>query len=283
MPSSDRIWTDAAQDETSPLLVIDGLTTEFAARGSGLARATRIRAVDDVSFAVAAGQSFGIVGESGSGKSTLARTILRLIPAAAGRVRYRGIDVLSLGWRQLRKLRSEIQIVFQDPAGSLNPRLCIETIIGEAAWAHGLVRDRRQMRERVAELLTRVGLSTAVLRRYPHEFSGGQKQRIGIARALSLSPRVLILDEPTSALDVSVQSQILDLLSSLKRDLRLTYLFVSHNLAVVRHFCDDVAVMRAGRIIEQSSTAELFERPQQAYTRDLLNAVLEPPTADQPS
>jgi ABC-type oligopeptide transport system ATPase subunit len=259
-----------------PLLSVENLHTHFQVRASAFARPHTLRAVDGVSFRVCAGQSFGIVGESGSGKSTLIRTILRLIPATSGAIRFRGVDLLALRGAALRTMRREMQIVFQDPGGSLNPRLRVETIVGEAARVHGLVCDRRQMRARVAQMLEQVGLSPTVMDRYPHEFSGGQKQRIGIARALCLAPKLLVLDEPTSALDVSIQAQVLDLLMCLKQQLGLTYLFVSHNLAVVRQFCNETAVMQCGQIVERGPTATLFENPSEPYTRTLLNAILEP-------
>lgn len=231
-----------------------------------------VRAVDGVSFDVARGRTFGIVGESGCGKTTLSRTILRLLSATSGSVHFDGQDVLRLTGGPLRRYRRDVQIVFQDPAGSLNPRFTVEWLIGEALTVHGLARSRGERRAMVAELLRRVGLSPDDLDRLPHEFSGGQKQRIGIARALALHPRLVICDEPVSALDVSIQSQILNLLLDLQDELSLSYLFISHNLAVVRNFCDEIAVMRAGRFVEQQPAAALFANPQHEYTRALMRA-----------
>lgn len=231
-----------------------------------------LRAVDGVSFTVRRGASLGLVGESGCGKSTLSRAILRLIPATGGRVSFENRDLFSLNRAELRAVRRRLQIVFQDPFGSLNPRLTVETILGEALHAHGLVRSARQRRDRVAWLLERVGLVADMMFRHPHEFSGGQRQRIGIARALSLEPRLIICDEPVSALDVSVQAQILNLLTDLQRELGLSYLFISHHLGVVRHMCDEIAVMRRGRIVEHATTEEVINSPRSEYTRSLLHA-----------
>jgi ABC-type oligopeptide transport system ATPase subunit len=258
----------------APLLQVCDLHTHFATRprfGSGAGEP--VRAVDGVSFTLARGGTLGIVGESGSGKSTLARTLVRLIPATSGRVLFDNQDVLRLPPPGMRALRRRMQIVFQDPAGSLNPRLTVESIIGEAPWVHGLLRTRAALRARVEELLVCVGLRPADRLRYPHEFSGGQRQRIGIARALALEPELLICDEPVSALDVSVQAQILNLLADLQRQFGLSYLFIAHNLAVVRHFCEHVAVMYRGRFVECASAAALFADPQHSYTRALLAAV----------
>lgn len=257
----------------APLLRVRDLRTWFPVGGGFLGRKRAwVRAVDGVSFDLAPGRTLGLVGESGCGKSTLVRTILRLLPATSGSVEFDGRDLLAAGGSVLRRLRREIQIVFQDPVSSLNPRLRVETLVGEALRVHGLVSSRAAMRERVGDLLTRVGLRPDDLRRYPHEFSGGQRQRIGIARALALRPRLLILDEPVSALDVSIQSQILNLLLDLQAEFGLTYLFVAHNLGVVRHFCHDVAVMHQGRFVETAPTEELFAEPRHPYTRALLAA-----------
>jgi ABC-type glutathione transport system ATPase component len=231
-----------------------------------------VAAVDGVTFKIAHGESLGLVGESGSGKTTLGRAILRLVEPQSGTVRFDGSDLYSARPRRLKELRRHMQIVFQDPAGSLNPRMRIDQVIAEPLLVHRMG-DHKARRNRAMHLLERVGLSASVAERYPHELSGGQKQRVGIARALALEPRFLVLDEPVSALDVSIQLQIMNLLADLKRDLGLTYLFIAHNLAVVRRFSDRVAVMHRGRIVELAPTHQLFERPQHAYTKTLLAAV----------
>ncbi len=263
----DRNTADA------PLLRVRDLCAWFPIGGGLLGRPRRwVRAVDGVSFDLRLGRTLGLVGESGCGKSTLVRTILRLLPATSGRVEFDGGDLLAARGAALRRLRRDIQIVFQDPVSSLNPRLRVETLVGEALRVHGLVSNRAEMRSRVGDLLSRVGLRADDMRRYPHEFSGGQRQRIGIARALALRPRLLILDEPVSALDVSIQSQILNLLLDLQAEFGLTYLFVAHNLGVVRHFCHDVAVMYLGKFVETAPTEQLFADPRHPYTRTLLAA-----------
>ncbi|MCK4341423.1 MAG: dipeptide ABC transporter ATP-binding protein [Phycisphaerae bacterium] len=259
--------------DPGPLLRAEELRTHFAVRGGGFGSPRRIlKAVDGVSFELRRGRTLGLVGESGCGKSTLARSILRLVPITAGQVFFAGQDVFALPRRDLRRLRRTMQIIFQDPVGSLNPRLRVETIVGEALRVHGLVKTARQARERLAELLIRVGLSPDDLLRYPHEFSGGQRQRIGIARALALEPSLIVCDEPVSALDVSIQAQILNLLADLQRDFGLSYIFIAHNLAVVQHISDEVAVMYLGRIVEQCPAAELYRDPRHPYTRALLAA-----------
>lgn len=259
--------------DVAPLLRVRDLRAWFPVGGGLLGRPRGwVRAVDGVSFDLRAGRTLGLVGESGCGKSTLVRTILRLLPATSGSVTFDGRNLLAARGAALRRLRREIQIVFQDPVSSLNPRLRVETLVGEALRVHGLVSSRAEMRSRVAELLGRVGLRADDMRRFPHEFSGGQRQRIGIARALALRPRLLILDEPVSALDVSIQSQILNLLLDLQAEFGLTYLFVAHNLGVVRHFCHDVAVMYLGRFVETAPTDQLFADPRHPYTRALLDA-----------
>jgi len=257
-----------------PLLRVDGLKTYLPVRRGALRRGPQyLKAVDDVSFELRRGRTLGLVGESGCGKTTLARTILRLIPPTAGTVYFEGGDVGALRGAELRAFRRRAQIIFQDPVASLNPRLRVETIVGEALTVHGLARSARERRERVADLLTRVGLPAEALHRYPHEFSGGQRQRIGIARALALEPSLIVCDEPVSALDVSIQAQILNLLADLRRDFGLSYLFIAHNLAVVQHISDAVAVMYLGRIVEQAPTDVLFSDPRHPYTRALLAAV----------
>jgi oligopeptide/dipeptide ABC transporter ATP-binding protein len=260
-------------DPTVPLLRVTDLRVHFVPRATYWGRPRRVlKAVDGVSFTLARGRTLGIVGESGCGKSTLARAILRLIPTTSGSVYFEGRDVFSLSARELRPLRRRMQIVFQDPIGSLNPRLRVETIVGEPLRVHGLTRDWRATRERVAALLERVGLSPDDLYRYPHEFSGGQRQRIGIARALALEPALIVCDEPVSALDVSIQAQILNLLAELQESLGLSYLFIAHNLAVVQHVSDDVAVMYLGRIVELCPAAELYANARHPYTQALLAA-----------
>ncbi len=259
-----------------PLLQVRDLCTYFPVK-RGLLRRTvgHLKAVDGVSFECRQGETLGLVGESGCGKSTVARTVLRLIPHTRGGVCFDGQDVLAADRAQMRALRRQLQVIFQDPVGSLNPRMTVGRIIGEPISVYKLARGRA-LADRVASLLERVGLSADYARRYPHEFSGGQRQRIGIARALALEPRFIVCDEPVSALDVSIQSQILNLLSDLQDDLGLSYLFIAHNLAVVEHFCDRVAVMYLGRIVETAQRDALYERPRHPYTQALLSAAPQP-------
>jgi oligopeptide transport system ATP-binding protein len=255
-----------------PLVQISRLTKQFV-RGKGLfRRGTTVRAVDDVSFDILEGETFGLVGESGSGKTTTGRCLLRLIEPTSGSVMFRGEDVLAFSRRRLREARRDMQIVFQDPYSSLNPRMRARQIVEEPLIIHR-IGNRGQRRERVAELFAQVGLDPAHLERYPHEFSGGQRQRIGLARALALHPSFLVLDEPVSALDVSVQAQVVNLLMDLQQRLNLTYLFIAHDLRLVEHICDRVAVMYLGRIVELAPAASLFQSPQHAYTKALLSAV----------
>ena len=259
----------------SPLLQVRDLRTWFPIRRGVLSRTVgHVKAVDGVSFDVHAGKSLGLVGESGCGKTTVGRTILRLIPATSGQVVYRGSDFFALPPRELRSMRRHLQIIFQDPVSSLNPRMTIGNIIGEPIEVHGIARGKER-HERVAALLKRVGLDPSYASRYPHEFSGGQRQRIGIARALALDPDFIVCDEPVSALDVSIQSQILNLLQDLQQERGLAYLFIAHNLAVVEHFSDEVAVMYLGRIVEKASATELYANPKHPYTTALLSAVPE--------
>jgi len=261
---------------TTPLLRVDNLCTYFPVKRGILSRTTgHVRAVDSVSLRVDKGQTLGLVGESGCGKSTVARTLLRLIPATSGQAFFNGQNIFSANRRELKKLRRQIQIVFQDPVGSLNPRLTVGRIVGEPIFVHRLAKGR-QLQDRVAGLLERVGLSPDHAHRYPHEFSGGQRQRVGIARALALEPQFIVCDEPVSALDVSIQSQILNLLSDLKDQLGLSYLFIAHNLAVVEHFCDQVAVMYLGRIVESADRDTLYRTPRHPYTQALLSAAPQP-------
>ena len=259
---------------SAPLLEVEHLSRDFAVRRGLLFARTvgRVAAVDDVSFTLARGETLGIVGESGSGKSTTARLVLRLLDPSAGRIRFDGTDITALSGAALRHFRRRMQIVFQDPFASLDPRQTVEAIVGEPLLLHrpGPAAARRA---RVGELLALVGLSEAQARRYPHEFSGGQRQRIGIARALAAEPELIVCDEPVSALDVSIQAQVLNLLRDLQERLGIAYLFITHDLAVVRHVAHRVAVMRQGRIVELAETAALFAHPADPYTRGLVAAM----------
>jgi len=267
--------TNPPPDE-APLLQVEHLRTWFPVRTGVLQRTTDwVKAVDDVSFRINEGETLGLVGESGCGKTTVGRTILRLIPATAGEVLYQGRGIFELPASEMRRLRREMQIIFQDPVGSLNPRMRVGGIVGEPLLVHGLARGD-DLRARVERLLQRCGLWPGAADRYPHEFSGGQRQRIGIARALALNPRLVICDEPTSALDVSIQSQILNLLDDLQDEFGLSYLFISHDMAVIHHVCDRIAVMLNGRIVEEGTRDQVINDPQHDYTRALLSAVPKP-------
>lgn len=258
------------------LLLVEDLVKHFPVKQGVFSRTVaQVRAVDGVSFSIPAGQTLALVGESGSGKTTTARAVLRLIEPTAGRVLFDGMDVAGLDARALRAMRRRMQIVFQDPFSSLNPRMTIFGAIAEPIAAHRL-RPKAQWRARVEELLQLVGLPAEAADRYPHEFSGGQRQRIGIARALAVEPDLIVADEPVSALDVSIQAQILNLLEELQQKLGLTYLFVGHDLAVVRHIADVVAVMYLGQIVEIAPVAELFAHPVHPYTQALLQAAPQP-------
>ena len=254
---------------------VDNLKTYFPIR-KGLLRRTvgYVKAVDGVSFGIKKGQTLGLVGESGCGKTTVARSIVRLVPATAGKVFFEQRDILAAEVVELRRLRSQISLIFQDPYGSLNPRMTIGNIVGEPLKIQRKITNN-ELAERVAEMLWKVGLSPDYMNRYPHEFSGGQRQRIGIARALMLKPKLVICDEPVSALDVSIQSQILNLLKDLQEEFGLTFLFIAHDLAVVEFLCDIVTVMYMGRIVEQATAQELYRNPLHPYTRALISAIPE--------
>jgi oligopeptide transport system ATP-binding protein len=263
---------------TQPLLTVTDLKVHFPVRRGFLFDRTvgHVKAVDGVSFEIEEGKTLGLVGESGSGKSTTAYAALQLLRPTAGSVRFLGRELTQLRAEELRRMRREMQIVFQDPYASLNPRMTVGRILAEPLRTHG-IGNRRTRRASVARLLELVGLEASYTNRYPHEFSGGQRQRIGIARALALNPKLIVCDEPVSALDVSIQAQILNLLKDLQGDLGVAYLFIAHDLAVVRAMSDTIAVMHEGRIIEQGPAELVYTRPQTDYTRTLLAAV---PVAD---
>ena len=269
-------------DQKNPLLQVTGLKTHFAVGRGVFSRGQTVKAVDGVDFALSKGKTLALVGESGSGKTTVGRTLLRLIPPAAGSVNFDGQDVFSLSGSGLKKFRSRMQMIFQDPVASLNPRMTVGHIVAEPLCVHFSL-TRRERRQRVEGLLRRVGLSERYINRYPHEFSGGQRQRIGIARALACEPELIVCDEPVSALDVSIQAQILNLLSDLQDELGLSYLFIAHNLAVVEHFADEIAVMYLGKIVETAPKAEVlgggagYGHLVHPYARALLSSV---PTPD---
>jgi ABC-type oligopeptide transport system ATPase subunit len=255
-----------------PLLEVRHLVKHFTRTRGLFGPGSTVRAVDDVSFSIEPGETFGLVGESGSGKTTTGRCILRLIEPTSGEVRFRGQDLLALSRREMRAVRRHLQIVFQDPYSSLNPRMRAGAILEEPLVIHR-AGTRTERQHRVSELLQLVGLDPADAAKFPHEFSGGQRQRIGLARALALNPSLVIADEPVSALDVSVQAQVVNLLTDLQKTLKLTYLFIAHDLRLVRHICDRVAVMYLGRIVELGQTPQLFETPAHPYTRALLSAI----------
>ncbi len=263
-----------------PLVQADHLVKTFSSGQNLISGGStrRVRAVDDVSLAIEPGETLGLVGESGSGKSTLGRMLLRLVEPDSGSVIFDGRDVLSTGPRDLRRLRREMQIIFQDPYGSLDPRMTVEEIVSEPLIVYG-GELRSNRKRRAVEMLRAVGLDESALRRYPHEFSGGQRQRIGIARALVLRPRFIVADEPVSALDVSVGAQIVNLLRDLQREFQLTYLFISHSLPVVRYLATRIAVMKHGQLLEVGTTEQIVNAPQHEYTRALLAATPEIETA----
>ena len=257
-----------------PLLEVQNLRTWFPVLGGLMRRKVGdIRAVDDISFVIEAGCTVGLVGESGSGKTTVGRTILKLISSTSGRVLYKGSDILPVSEQDFRPLRREMQMIFQDPFGSLNPRFTIGEIVGEALEIHFPQMNRNDRTARVTDLLRLVGLKPDMMRRYPHEFSGGQRQRIGIARALAVEPRFIVCDEPVSALDVSVQAQIVNLLQDLQEQFGIAYLFIAHDLAVVEHISDHVLVMHHGKVVESASAEAIYNDPQNEYTKTLLSAV----------
>jgi len=257
---------------TTPLVEVRNLTKHFTRGGGLFQKGTVVKAVDGVSFSIDEGETFGLVGESGSGKSTTGRCMLRLIEPTAGEVRYAGENVLAFSSSRLRAARRHMQMIFQDPYSSLNPRMKAGDIVDEPLIIHRLG-SKSERAARVAELFRLVGLDPAHLDRYPHEFSGGQRQRIGLARALALEPKFIIADEPVSALDVSIQAQVVNLLMDLQERLQLTYLFVAHDLRLVRHICRRVAVMYLGRIVEMGDTEAIFANPAHPYTRALLSAI----------
>ncbi|AWB46698.1 peptide ABC transporter substrate-binding protein [Paenibacillus sp. CAA11] len=258
---------------SEPLIQVENLKKYFPITGGVFSRTIgNVKAVDDVSFTINKGESFGLVGESGCGKSTIGRTLLRLNEKTDGTVLFKGQDIHKLPKSKMRSLRPKLQIVFQDPFSSLNPRIKVGEAIGEALIDHGLV-DRKDVRERVMETMRICGLASYHYDRFPHEFSGGQRQRIGIARALILNPEFIVADEPVSALDVSIQAQIINLLSDLQREKQLTYLFISHDLSVVEHLCDRVGVMYLGSMVELASKEELYANPLHPYTKALMSAI----------
>jgi oligopeptide/dipeptide ABC transporter ATP-binding protein len=259
---------------SAPLLEVKGLKKYFPVTAGIFRReVASVKAVDGIDFTINPGEVLGLVGESGSGKSTTGRTAIRLLEPTAGEIHFMGQDLRSLNAAQLRDMRKHVQIVFQDPYASLNPRKTVGDSIGEALVYHGVVHSRREQMERVAEILERIGLHPDAIGRYPHQFSGGQQQRICIGRAIALNPRLIVLDEALSALDVSVQAQIMNLLIELQQTMGLTYLFISHDLSIVRHICDRVIVLYLGKVMETAATEDLFNDPKHPYTQALLSAI----------
>jgi oligopeptide transport system ATP-binding protein len=268
-PKLERAWTAA-----DPLLEVTGLRTWFPITAGVLQRTVaHVRAVDGVDLSIRQGETLGLVGESGCGKSTLGRSILRLVEPTAGEVRFKGQDLTRLSASEMRRKRRDMAMIFQDPFASLDPRQTVGEIVGEPLDIHGLSQNRRQRQDRIQELLHLVGLNPNFANRYPHEFSGGQRQRIGIARALAVDPSFIVCDEPISALDVSIQAQIINLLERLQDQFNLTYLFIAHDLSVVKHISDRIAVMYLGKVVEVSGANELYRRPKHPYTVSLLSAI----------
>ena len=258
---------------TQTLVKVENLKKHFPIKGGVLGKTVgEVKAVDGLSFSIYKGETLGLVGESGCGKSTTGRLLLRLLEPSEGEIHFDGKDLRSLSSREMRKMRAEMQMVFQDPFASLNPRHTVEKILEEPLIVHGM-KDKKERKKRVSELLKVVGLSSYHAKRYPHQFSGGQRQRIGIARALAVNPKLIIADEPVSALDVSIQAQVLNLLQDLQKEFDLTYLFIAHDLGVVRHISDRVGVMYLGHIVELTDSEELYEDPLHPYTQALLSAV----------
>jgi oligopeptide transport system ATP-binding protein len=273
-PGPDTTAASLATSSGEPLLQVRDLVKHFPVRGGVFKRQIgKVHAVDGVSFELAAGQTLGVVGESGCGKSTMGRCILRLIEPTSGQVFFDGKEVTSLEAEELRAMARQMQIIFQDPYASLNPRMTVAAIIGEALTIHKLAPTKQAWQDRIVELLETVGLNADHMRRYPHEFSGGQRQRIGIARALAVNPRLIVCDEAVSALDVSIQAQVINLLEDLQSKLGLTYIFIAHDLSVVEHISDRVAVMYLGRVVELAPARELYTTPRHPYTEALLSAV----------
>lgn len=260
--------------EEKKLLEINNLKKYFPVKAGVFKKTVAyVKAVDDISFFIKKGETLGLVGESGCGKSTAGATILRLLEATAGEVIFDGRDILSLNKGKLREIRKEMQIIFQDPYASLNPRMTVADIVGEPLDIHNLVKNKQEKYERVSQLMNNVGLTVEQMKRYPHEFSGGQRQRIGIARALAVNPKLIIADEPVSALDVSVQAQVINILQDLQQEYGLTYLFIAHDLSVVKHISDRVAVMYLGKIVEMTAKDEIYLNPLHPYTQSLLSAI----------
>ena len=257
----------------TPLLQIQDLHTHFQTGGGVFGKKTWLKAVNGVSFAINDGEVLSLVGESGCGKSTVGRTLTRLESSTSGQAMFEGREILSMSLREFRPLRRNIQMIFQDPFASLNPRLTIETTLAEPLFIHGLTASRLEARERISETLDLVGMDPKVMERYPHEFSGGQRQRIAIARVMILKPKLVIADEAVSALDVSIQAQVLNLINKLQRDSGMSMLFISHDLGVVRHISDRVAVMNQGQIVEMGDRTEIFGSPQHEYTQLLLSSI----------